>query len=131
MSLRWRSAPRGGSPRSSWPPSRWRDETTSQTSSPGSRATTATSSITWSRRSCSGYPTRSMVRAGAAGFLGIALWTGGDLAVAHRAWSECVAGLGRAGHVADALGATLALGDICIVQGRLSDAQRTYEHALA
>jgi len=72
-----------------------------------------------------------MVRAGAAGFLGIAFWTGGDLGAAHRAWSECVAGLERAGHVADALGATLALGDICIVQGRLGDAQRTYEHALA
>ena len=72
-----------------------------------------------------------MVRAGAAGFLGIAFWTGGDLGAAHRAWSECVAGLERAGHVADALGATLALADICIVQGRLGDALRTYEHALA
>jgi LuxR family maltose regulon positive regulatory protein len=72
-----------------------------------------------------------MVRAGAAGFLGIAFWTDGDLAAAHRAWSECVAGLERAGHVADALGATLALGDICLVQGRLSDALGAYEHALA
>jgi LuxR family maltose regulon positive regulatory protein len=72
-----------------------------------------------------------VVRAGAAGFLGIALWTGGDLGAAHRAWSECVAGLERAGHVADALGATLALGDICMVQGRLSDALRSCEHALA
>jgi LuxR family maltose regulon positive regulatory protein len=69
--------------------------------------------------------------AGAAGFLGIASWTEGDLQSAHRAWSECVAGLERAGHIADALGATLALGDICIVQGRLGDARRTYEHALA
>ena len=72
-----------------------------------------------------------MVRAGAAGFLGIAFWTGGDLGAAHRAWTECVAGLEQAGHVADALGATLALGDICMVQGRLGDALRTYEHALA
>jgi LuxR family maltose regulon positive regulatory protein len=71
------------------------------------------------------------VRAEAAGLLGIACWTGGDLEAAHRAWSECVAGLERAGHVADALGATLALGDICMVQGRLSDALRAYEHALA
>ncbi len=72
-----------------------------------------------------------VVRAGAAGFLGIAFWTGGELGAAHRAWSECVAGLERAGHVADALGATLALGDICMVQGRLSDALGAYEHALA
>ena len=71
-----------------------------------------------------------VVRAGAAGFLGIALWTGGDLEAAHRAWSECVAQLERAGYVSDALGATQALGDICVIQGRLGDALRTYEHAL-
>ena len=72
-----------------------------------------------------------VVRAGAGGFLGIAFWTGGELGAAHRAWSECVAGLERAGHVADALGATLAVGDICMIQGRLSDALGAYEHALA
>jgi LuxR family maltose regulon positive regulatory protein len=72
-----------------------------------------------------------LVRAGAAGFLGIAFWTGGDLVASREAWTDCVAGLKRAGHVADALGATLALGDICVVQGRLSDALRTYEHALS
>jgi LuxR family maltose regulon positive regulatory protein len=72
-----------------------------------------------------------VVRAGAAGFLGIAFWTGGELGAAHRAWSECVTGLERGGYVADALGASLALGDICLVQGRLSDALRAYEHALA
>ena len=72
-----------------------------------------------------------VVRAGAAGFLGIAFWTGGELGAAHRAWSECVARLERAGHVSDALGATLALGDICMVQGHLSDALGAYEHALA
>ena len=71
-----------------------------------------------------------IVRAGAAGFLGIALWTRGDLEAAHRAWSECVARLEQAGYVPDALGATQALGDICITQGRLGDALRTYEHAL-
>ena len=71
-----------------------------------------------------------VVRAGAAGFLGIALWTVGDLEAAHRAWSECVARLERAGYLSDALGATQALGDICIMQGRLGDALRTYEHAL-
>jgi hypothetical protein len=39
-----------------------------------------------------------VVRAGAAGFLGIAFWTGGDLEAAHRAWSECVARLEQAGY---------------------------------
>ncbi len=71
-----------------------------------------------------------VVRAGAAGFLGIAFWTGGDLEAAHRAWSECVARLEQAGHVSDALGATQALGDICIVQGRLQDALGTYQESL-
>jgi LuxR family maltose regulon positive regulatory protein len=72
-----------------------------------------------------------LVLSGAAGFLGIALWTRGDLEAAHRAWSECVAELELAGNIADALGATLALGDICIVQGRLGEALHTYEDALA
>ena len=71
-----------------------------------------------------------VVRAGAAGFLGIAFWTGGDLEAAHRAWSECVARLERAGYLSDALGATQALGDICIVQGRLHDALGTYQESL-
>jgi LuxR family maltose regulon positive regulatory protein len=71
-----------------------------------------------------------VVRAGAAGFLGIANWTGGDLEAAHRAWSECVARLEQAGYLSDALGATQALGDICIVQGRLQDALGTYQHSL-
>jgi LuxR family maltose regulon positive regulatory protein len=71
-----------------------------------------------------------VVRAGAAGFLGIAFWTGGDLEAAHRAWSECSARLEQAGHVADAVGPTQALGDICIVQGRLQDALGTYQASL-
>lgn len=71
-----------------------------------------------------------VARAGAAGFLGIVSWTEGDLEAAHRAWSECVSGLRRAGHVADALGATIALGDICVAQGRLHDALSTYQESL-
>ena len=71
-----------------------------------------------------------VARAGAAGFLGIVSWTEGDLEAAHRAWSECVGGLRRAGHLADALGATIALGDICVVQGRLRDALGTYQESL-
>jgi LuxR family maltose regulon positive regulatory protein len=71
-----------------------------------------------------------VARAGAAGFLGIVSWTEGDLGAAHRAWSECVSGLRRAGHIADALGATIALGDICVAQGRLRDAMSTYQESL-
>jgi LuxR family maltose regulon positive regulatory protein len=71
-----------------------------------------------------------VARAGAAGFLGIVSWTEGDLDAAYQAWSECVSGLRRAGHIADALGATIALGDICVAQGRLRDALRTYQESL-
>ena len=69
-------------------------------------------------------------RASASGLLGLASWMNGDLEAAHLAWSACVAGLRRAGHVADILGCSIALADIRITQGRLGDAMRTYEQAL-
>src|SRR5262249_49787259 len=69
-------------------------------------------------------------RAGASGLLGIALWSGGDLEAAHRAWAACAAGLERAGHLADILGCAIALADIRRAPGRLDDAMRTYERAL-
>jgi LuxR family maltose regulon positive regulatory protein len=71
-----------------------------------------------------------LTRGGAAGLLGLAAWTGGELAEAHRMWAASVAGLERAGHVSDALGCTIAVADIRIIQGRLGDAARTYERAL-
>jgi LuxR family maltose regulon positive regulatory protein len=72
-------------------------------------------------------------RAAAAGLLGIAYWITGDsrLEAGHRAWAECVAGLYRAGHVADTFGCSIGMADIRRVQGRLGDAMRTYEQALA
>jgi LuxR family maltose regulon positive regulatory protein len=69
-------------------------------------------------------------RAGAAGLLGLAFWGDGDLEAAHRSYSECAAGLRRAGYVADVLGCAIALADIRIAQGRLGEATRTYEQAL-
>jgi LuxR family maltose regulon positive regulatory protein len=69
-------------------------------------------------------------RAGATGFLGLAAWASGDLKAAHRAYTQCVAGLQRVGHHTDVLGSTIALADIRIAQGRLGEAMRTYEQAL-
>jgi LuxR family transcriptional regulator, maltose regulon positive regulatory protein len=69
-------------------------------------------------------------RAGAAGLIGLASWGSGDLEAGHRAYAECMAGLWRAGHVADTFGCAIALADIRIAQGRLGDALRTYEQAL-
>ena len=56
---RSRRGPKGGSPRSSWRRSRSRAETTSPASSRDSPGTTATSSTTSSRRSCTVSPRRS------------------------------------------------------------------------
>lgn len=75
-------------------------------------------------------PDDHMSRAAASGLLGLVHWTAGDLDVAHRAWSDCVSGLRRSGHVADIFGCAIALADIRLTQGRLGDALRTYEQAL-
>jgi LuxR family maltose regulon positive regulatory protein len=69
-------------------------------------------------------------RAGASGLLGLAFWGDGDLEAAHRAYSECAAGLRRAGYISDILGCAIALADIRTAQGRLGAAIRTYEQAL-
>jgi LuxR family maltose regulon positive regulatory protein len=71
-----------------------------------------------------------LTRAGAAGLIGLASWGSGDLEAGHRAYAECMAGLWRAGHVADTFGCAIALADIRIAQGRLGDALRTFEQAL-
>jgi LuxR family transcriptional regulator, maltose regulon positive regulatory protein len=69
-------------------------------------------------------------RASASGMLGLASWTSGDLEEGHRAYADCMAGLRRAGHVADTFGCAIAMADIRRTQGRLGDAMRTYEQAL-
>ena len=69
-------------------------------------------------------------RASAAGFLGLASWASGDLEAGHSAYAECMAGLRRAGHIADTFGCAIALADIRRTQGRLGEAMRTYEQAL-
>lgn len=71
-----------------------------------------------------------LVRAGAAGFLGIVHWTEGNLEAAGRSWTECANGLRRAGHIADIFGATIALADIRTTEGRLTEAMRACESAL-
>ena len=68
-----------------------------------------------------------LARGAAAGFLGIGHWASGDLEVAHGYWADAIASLQMAGHVADAVGCTIALADIRIAQGRLHEAMRAYE----
>ena len=69
-------------------------------------------------------------RASAAGFLGLASWASGDLEAGYSAYAECMAGLRRAGYIADTFGCAIALADIRRAQGRLGAAMRTYEQAL-
>jgi LuxR family maltose regulon positive regulatory protein len=75
-------------------------------------------------------PDDHLTRAGASGFLGVAFWTRGELGSAYRAWGDCLAGLQRAGHVADVLASTVAPVDICLAQGRLGEAFGLCESAL-
>ena len=66
----------------------------------------------------------------AAALLALAHWTQGDLDAAHRRYAEALPSLQKAGHISDALGLSLALADILIVQGRLSEAMSTYRRGL-
>ncbi|WP_138756881.1 LuxR C-terminal-related transcriptional regulator [Modestobacter altitudinis] len=69
-------------------------------------------------------------RGPAAGLLGLAYWTGGDLEAGYRWYADCAAHLERAGHLSDVAGCTIALADIRIAQGRLRDAMSTLERVL-
>ncbi len=69
-------------------------------------------------------------RGSAAALLALAQWAQGDLEVARRLYLEALPSLEKAGHLSDALGLSLALADILIVEGRLREAMRTYERAL-
>jgi LuxR family maltose regulon positive regulatory protein len=71
-----------------------------------------------------------LTRASAAGLLGLAYWTTGDLEAGHRWYADCMARLLRIGHVSDTFGCAIALADIRRAQGRPDEAMRTYERAL-
>ena len=71
-----------------------------------------------------------VIRAAVSGLSGLASWTSGDLDAAHRSFSVCVQGLERSGHVSDVLGASITLADLRSTQGRLRDAERTFERGV-
>jgi LuxR family maltose regulon positive regulatory protein len=71
-----------------------------------------------------------LTRGGAAGFLGLAYWTSGDLEAAHRAYADGMASLQKAGHISDAINGSITLAAIRISQGRLREAMGTYERGL-
>ncbi len=89
------------------------------------------STVTHARRALELSPAEDhLIRASAAGVLGLAYWASGDLEAGFEAYSECVDRLRRVGHIADIFGCSIALADIRRTQGRLRDAMRIYEHAL-
>jgi LuxR family maltose regulon positive regulatory protein len=71
-----------------------------------------------------------LTRAAAGVLAGLAAWAGGDLEGALTAYRASMAGLQRAGFVADVLGCRIAVADILLTQGRLSAAQATYQTGL-
>src|SRR5437868_3588590 len=87
--------------------------------------------VTHARRALELSPAEDhLIRASAAGVLGLAYWATGDLEAGFEAYSECVDGLRRVGHIADIFGCSIALADIRRTQGRLRDARHIYEQAL-
>jgi LuxR family maltose regulon positive regulatory protein len=66
----------------------------------------------------------------AEGLLGLAYWTNGDLEAANRSYADSMARMLKVGHTSDTIGLAIALADIQITQGRLSEAMHTYEWGL-
>ncbi len=62
--------------------------------------------------------------------IGLAHWSRGNLDDGRACYTESVTYFETGGYLADVMGCSLALADIQITQGRLTDAQRTFESAL-
>jgi len=69
-------------------------------------------------------------RGSAAGLLGLAAWTSGDLEAAHAWYADSMASLQAAEYLSTVIGCAIVQADIRIAQGRLRDAMRTYERGL-
>ncbi len=69
-------------------------------------------------------------RGAAMALIGLAHWSRGDLDDGRTCYAESVTCFESGDYLPDVMGCSLALADIQITQGRLSDAQRTFESAL-
>lgn len=75
-------------------------------------------------------PTDHLRRGSATALMGLAFWAGGDLEAAERRYAEAVSCFIAADFLPDVLGCSLGLADLQIAQGKLGDAQRTFEAGL-
>ncbi|TGN65364.1 helix-turn-helix transcriptional regulator [Nocardioides eburneiflavus] len=75
-------------------------------------------------------PEHHFIRAGGAGFLGLAAWARGDIAEALPTFEQCIAELRAAGNHVDALDATIVLAGMWVTAGRPSQARAVCEQAL-
>jgi LuxR family maltose regulon positive regulatory protein len=66
----------------------------------------------------------------AAGFLGLAYWTSGELEAAHCTFAGGMTNLQKAGYLSDIIGSAIILADIRIAQGCLNMAMSTYRRGL-
>ncbi len=71
-----------------------------------------------------------LTRASTSALTGLASWARGDIVTAHDDYVRSAAALARLGHIADALGSTLAIADMELALGRLRAADRTLEGGL-
>jgi LuxR family transcriptional regulator, maltose regulon positive regulatory protein len=75
-------------------------------------------------------PDDRTIPASASALSGLACWATGDLNQAHDQYETSIAHLNRAGYYSDVLGCTIALADLRITQGRLTEARHAYEEGL-
>jgi LuxR family maltose regulon positive regulatory protein len=85
----------------------------------------------YARRALALFPVNEHLRRGTpAALLGLATWASGDLTEAYRAFADAMTMFQMAGNILFAITGTYFLADIRMVQGRLREATRTYQHSL-